>query len=64
MDMFWGDRCGAVVDPEVHLMVATHIAQPQPRNATEDEGNKWPANRQLALRVALSSIFKLRYLQN
>jgi len=29
MDMFWGDRCGAVVDPEGYIwMVATHIAQP------------------------------------
>src|SRR2546430_8531141 len=29
MDMFWGDRCGTVVDPEGYTwMVATHIAQP------------------------------------
>jgi len=40
MDMFWGDRCGTVVDPEGYTwMVATHIAQPTPtRNATKDEG--------------------------
>ena len=32
MDMFWGDRCGAVLDPEGYLwMVATHIAQPTPK---------------------------------
>jgi len=32
MDMFWGDRCGAVVDPEGYIwMVATHIAQPTPK---------------------------------
>ena len=32
MDMFWGDRCGAVVDPEGYLwMVATHMAQPTPK---------------------------------
>src|SRR3979490_3323179 len=32
MDMFWGDRCGAVVDPEGYTwMVATHIAQPTPK---------------------------------
>jgi PhnB protein len=32
MDMFWGDRCGAVVDPEGYLwMVATHIAEPTPK---------------------------------
>jgi PhnB protein len=29
MDMFWGDRCGTVVDPEGYTwMVATHTAQP------------------------------------
>jgi PhnB protein len=29
MDMFWGDRCGTVVDPEGYTwMVATHVAQP------------------------------------
>jgi PhnB protein len=32
MDMFWGDRCGAVVDPEGYLwMVATHKAEPTPK---------------------------------
>jgi PhnB protein len=32
MDMFWGDRCGAVVDPEGYMwMVATHIAEPTPK---------------------------------
>ena len=32
MDMFWGDRCGAVVDPEGYVwMVATHIAEPTPQ---------------------------------
>ncbi len=31
MDMFWGDRCGTVVDPEGYSwMVATHVAQPTP----------------------------------
>ena len=29
MDMFWGDRCGAVVDPEGYAwMVGTHKAEP------------------------------------
>jgi PhnB protein len=33
MDMFWGDRCGAVVDPEGYLwMVATHKAEPAPKD--------------------------------
>jgi PhnB protein len=32
MDMFWGDRCGTVVDPEGYSwMVATHIAEPTPQ---------------------------------
>src|SRR6202008_2745757 len=32
MDMFWGDRSGTVVDPEGYTwMVATHIAQPTPK---------------------------------
>jgi PhnB protein len=29
MDMFWGDRCGTVMDPEgITWMVGTHIAEP------------------------------------
>jgi hypothetical protein len=29
MDMFWGDRCGKIVDPEGYSwMVATHKAEP------------------------------------
>src|SRR5271167_619742 len=32
IDMFWGDRCGTVVDPEGYAwMVATHIAEPTPQ---------------------------------
>ena len=32
MDMFWGDRCGTLVDPEGYMwMVATHIAEPTPK---------------------------------
>ena len=32
MDMFWGDRCGTVVDPEGYAwMVATHVAEPTPQ---------------------------------
>jgi PhnB protein len=30
-DMFWGDRCGTVVDPEGYSwMIATHVAEPTP----------------------------------
>jgi PhnB protein len=36
MDMFWGDRCGTVVDPEGYTwMVATHIAEHTPKEMQE-----------------------------
>jgi PhnB protein len=32
MDMFWGDRCGGVTDPEGYSwMIATHKAEPTPK---------------------------------
>jgi hypothetical protein len=32
MEMFWGDRCGTVVDPEGYTwMVGTHTAEPTPQ---------------------------------
>lgn len=32
MSMFWGDRCGTVLDPDGYMwMIATHIAQPTPK---------------------------------
>ena len=32
MDMFWGDRCGTLIDPDGYTwMVATHIAEPTPQ---------------------------------
>jgi PhnB protein len=32
MEMFWGDRCGNVVDPDGYAwMVATHVANPTPQ---------------------------------
>src|ERR1041385_2208355 len=32
MDMFWGDRCGTLVDPDGYSwMVATHKAEPTPQ---------------------------------
>ncbi len=32
MDMFWGDRCGTLLDPDGYLwMVATHLAEPTPQ---------------------------------
>jgi PhnB protein len=36
MDMFWGDRCGTIVDPEGYdWMVATHISEPTPKERAE-----------------------------
>jgi len=30
-DMFWGDRCGTIIDPEGYMwMIATHKAEPTP----------------------------------
>ena len=32
MDMFWGDRCGTIVDPDGNMwMIATHRAEPTPQ---------------------------------
>ncbi|HYM10371.1 MAG TPA: VOC family protein [Bryobacterales bacterium] len=32
MDMFWGDRCGTVIDPDGYQWsIATHIAEPTPK---------------------------------
>jgi PhnB protein len=36
MDMFWGDRCATIVDPDGHIwMVATHKAEPTPKEMME-----------------------------
>ena len=36
MDMFWGDRCGQVSDPEGNKwMIATHKAEPTPEEMAE-----------------------------
>src|SRR5579871_3526392 len=32
MDMFWGDRCGNLIDPDGNTwMIATHVAEPTPQ---------------------------------
>lgn len=32
MDMFWGDRCGTIIDPDGNTwMIATHKAEPTPQ---------------------------------
>lgn len=36
MDMFWGDRCGTIVDPEGYAwMVSTHKAEPTPKEMAQ-----------------------------
>jgi PhnB protein len=37
MDMFWGDRCGNVVDPDGYAwMIATHMAEPTPQEMAKE----------------------------
>jgi PhnB protein len=32
MDMFWGDRCGTVIDPDGNpWMISTHLSEPTPQ---------------------------------
>jgi PhnB protein len=36
MDMFWGDRCGTVIDPDGYVwMIATHKAEPTPKEMNQ-----------------------------
>ena len=43
MDMFWGDRCGTVVDPDGSTwMVATHIAEPTPQEMKQKMKEQMP----------------------
>ena len=44
MDMFWGDRCGTVVDPDGYAwMVATHIAEPKPQEMKKRMKEQMPS---------------------
>ena len=49
-DMFWGDRCGRVVDPEGYTWyIATHIADPTPAQMKKrmmDDMKNWQAHQQ------------------
>jgi PhnB protein len=55
-DMFWGDRCGRLVDPEGYSWyVATHIADPTPAQMKKqmiDDMKKWQAQQQSLSKVA------------
>ena len=48
-DMFWGDRCGRLVDPEGYTWyVATHVADPTPTEMKKqmlEDMEKWQAQR-------------------
>ena len=62
MDMFWGDRCGTVVDPEGYIwMVATHIAEPTPKEMQQKmkEQMSQPTGSSSCKCWRLSSIFQL-----
>ena len=44
MDMFWGDRCGTVVDPDGYTwMVATHVAEPTPQEMKKKMKEQMPS---------------------
>ena len=43
MDMFWGDRCGTLVDPDGYIwMIATHIAEPTPAEMKQKMREQMP----------------------
>ena len=50
-DMFWGDRCGRLVDPEGYTWyIATHIAEPTPAQMKKqmvEDMKKWQAEREV-----------------
>ena len=49
-DMFWGDRCGRLVDPEGYSWyVATHVADPTPAQMKKqmvEDMKKWQSHRE------------------
>ena len=49
-DMFWGDRCGRLVDPEGYTWyIATHISEPTPAQMKKqmvEDMKKWQAERE------------------
>ena len=49
-DMFWGDRCGRLVDPEGYAWyIGTHIADPTPAQMKKqmvEDMKKWQAHRE------------------
>jgi PhnB protein len=44
MDMFWGDRCGTVIDPDGYTwMIATHVAEPTPQEMKKKMMEQMPS---------------------
>lgn len=58
-DMFWGDRCGKVVDPEGYTWtIATHIAEPTPaemKKKMAEEMKKWNAQKDQATQTSAAT---------
>ncbi len=58
-DMFWGDRCGRLVDPEGYTWyIATHVAEPTPAEMKKrmiEDMKKWQAQKQAQSSAAKSS---------
>jgi PhnB protein len=53
MDMFWGDRCGTVVDPEGYSwMIATHVAEPTPQEMRKKMKEQMTTQQQAASAAA------------
>ena len=43
MDMFWGDRCGTIVDPDGYVwMLATHMSEPTPKEMAAKMKSQMP----------------------
>jgi PhnB protein len=56
MDMFWGDRCGTVVDPDGYIwVVATRIAHPTPKEMQQNMKEQM-ASQQAARAASGSSV--------
>ena len=55
-DMFWGDRCGRLVDPEGFTWyIATHIADPTPaemKKQMKEDMKKWQARAEMQSQAA------------
>ena len=56
MDMFWGDRCGTVVDPDGYVwMVATHISEPTPKEMAKAMKEQMPSQPSQQLAAAATA---------